>query len=74
MANITCPVTHTIVYLADKIRSGVLNDPKGRRISQQVLALVEEIAEGAAGENHFAAIQRELQHSLHCILWHCLSS
>jgi putative selenate reductase YgfK subunit len=56
MAEKTCPVRKTVIYLSEQIGSGCLTDPKGRRISEQILHLTEEIAEGAAGSNHLSAI------------------
>jgi NADPH-dependent glutamate synthase beta subunit-like oxidoreductase len=56
MAEKTCPVRKTIIYLSEQIRSGALMDPKGRRIAEQILQLIEEIAEGAAGSEHILAI------------------
>ncbi len=56
MAEKTCPVRKTVVYLSDQIDSGRLTDPKGRRISEQIMQLAEEIAEGAAGSDHLSAI------------------
>jgi len=57
MAEKTCPVRQTIIYLSDQINSGNLSDPRGRRISEQILLLMEEIAEGAAGLDHLSAIE-----------------
>lgn len=45
-----------VLYLSDRIDSGKLTDPRGRRISEQILKLAEEIAEGAAGSGHLDAI------------------
>ncbi len=56
MAEKTCPVRKTVIYLSEQIGSGCLTDPKGRRISEQILHLTEEIAEGAAGLDHLSAI------------------
>ncbi|MDY0374897.1 MAG: FAD-dependent oxidoreductase [Desulfobacterium sp.] len=56
MAEKICVVRQTIIYLSDKIRSGYLSDPKGRRISEQILLLIEEIAEGAASLDHLTGI------------------
>ncbi|NOX35131.1 MAG: hypothetical protein GXP56_15630, partial [Deltaproteobacteria bacterium] len=56
MAKQTCPVRKTIIYLSELIGSGCLKDPKGRRISEQILHLTEEISEGAAGFDHLLAI------------------
>jgi len=56
MAEKTCPVRKTVIYLSEQIASGCLKDPRGRRISEQILQLTEEIAEGAAGSDHLSAI------------------
>lgn len=56
MAETTCPVRQTIIYLSEQIGSGVLTDPRGRRISEQILQLTEEIAEGAGSLDHLSAI------------------
>ncbi|MCP3875838.1 MAG: FAD-dependent oxidoreductase [Desulfobacteraceae bacterium] len=56
MAEKTCPVRKTVIYLSEQIASGLLTDPKGRRISEQILHLTEEIAEGAGGAKHLSAI------------------
>ena len=56
MAEKTCPVRKTVIYLSEQISSGYLTDPKGRRISEQILHLTEEIAEGAGGSDHLSAI------------------
>jgi NADPH-dependent glutamate synthase beta subunit-like oxidoreductase len=56
MAEKTCPVRQTVIYLSEQISSGCLTDPRGRRISEQILHLTEEIAEGAAGTDHLLAI------------------
>ncbi|WP_299981733.1 NAD(P)-binding protein [Desulfobacula sp.] len=56
MAEKTCPVRKTVIYLSEQISSGYLTDPKGRRISEQILHLTEEIAEGAGGLDHLPAI------------------
>ncbi len=51
-----CPVRQTILFLSEQIGPKGLSDPKGQRISEQILSLAEEIAEGAAGDRHLAAI------------------
>ncbi|MCP4022312.1 MAG: 4Fe-4S ferredoxin, partial [Desulfobacteraceae bacterium] len=56
MAQTNCPVRNTIMALCQTILSGRLTDPKGRRILEQILKLIEEIAEGAAGLDHLCAI------------------
>ncbi|MBA3010681.1 MAG: FAD-dependent oxidoreductase [Proteobacteria bacterium] len=61
MAEKTCPVRKTIVYLSEQIRSGEITDPRARRIAEQILLLTEEIAEGAAGLDHLSAIDALLE-------------
>ncbi len=56
MAEKTCPVRKTVIYLSEQIGSGQLTDPRGRRVSEQILLLTEEIADGAAGTDHLSAI------------------
>ncbi len=56
MVEKTCPVRKTGIYLAGQIESGFLTDPRGRRISEQILMLTEEISQGAAGNEHLSAI------------------
>ncbi|MBF0201462.1 MAG: FAD-dependent oxidoreductase, partial [Desulfamplus sp.] len=55
MADI-CPVHGTILYLSDQLNSGSLKEPRIRRISEQILKLLEEIANGHAGRDHLSAI------------------
>jgi len=52
-----CPVRQTILLLEDQIGPQGLPDPRGQRISEQIMTLAEEIAEGAAGDTHLAAIE-----------------
>ena len=56
MAKDTCPVQSTLQYLSERIASGVLTDPKVRRICESIRMLVEEISLGEAGDGHMAAI------------------
>jgi NADPH-dependent glutamate synthase beta subunit-like oxidoreductase/ferredoxin len=65
MAEKTCPVRKTVIYLAERIGSGCLTDPKGRRITEQILQLTEEIAEGAAGPDHLFAIDSLIEEYFH---------
>ncbi len=57
----TCPVRQTILFLSDQIGPSGLPDPRGQRISEQILILAEEISEGAAGDQHLAAIEALIQ-------------
>ncbi|MFH2065395.1 MAG: FAD-dependent oxidoreductase [Pseudomonadota bacterium] len=56
MAQQICPVRKTIIHLSGLIASGALTDPRERRISEQILHLMEEIAEGAAGSDHLVTV------------------
>jgi NADPH-dependent glutamate synthase beta subunit-like oxidoreductase len=56
MAKDTCPVQSIRLYLSERIESGVLTDPKVRRICEFIRMLVEEISLGEAGDGHMAAI------------------
>ncbi len=52
----TCPVNNTIVQLEEIINSGRLRDPKCRRIAEELLELLDDIAWGRAGDKHVQAI------------------
>nr|WP_319490488.1 NAD(P)-binding protein [uncultured Desulfobacter sp.] len=52
-----CPVKQTVDFLTSLIGPKGLPDPRGQRISEQILVLAEEIAEGTAGEEHLPAIE-----------------
>lgn len=64
MATLTCPVRNIIVDLSDLTDSGALTDPRERRICEQILHLMEEISEGAAGKDHLPAIDALLDEYL----------
>ncbi|MBF0303245.1 MAG: FAD-dependent oxidoreductase [Desulfamplus sp.] len=51
-----CPVHSTILYLSDQLDSGKIKEPRIRRISEQILRLVEEISNGHAGKDHLHAV------------------
>ncbi len=52
-----CPVNHTIVKLKEIIDAGRLKDPKCKRIAEEALQLLNDIAWGRAGEQHLASIE-----------------
>ncbi|MFN2436562.1 MAG: FAD-dependent oxidoreductase [Desulfotignum sp.] len=56
MAQNTCPVQSTLQFLSERIASGVLTDPRVRRICESIRMLIEEISLGEAGDGHMAAI------------------
>jgi len=56
-----CPVHRTILYLSDQISSDNLKEPKIRRVSEQILKLLEEISNGHAGKDHLSAIDELIE-------------
>ena len=52
-----CPVHTTLSHLSDRIDSGAMTDPKGRRIAEQILLLMEEISKGEAGDGHLPRME-----------------
>lgn len=57
MTEKTCVVRETIAHVSNTLASGKISDPKGRRISEQILSLMEEIAIAEAGDEHFTAME-----------------
>jgi len=57
MASQSCPVKETIVRLDGVIKSGRLDSPKTRRIAEEVLALLQDVAWGRAGDEHLPALR-----------------
>ncbi|MDM8548597.1 FAD-dependent oxidoreductase [Desulfobacterales bacterium HSG2] len=57
MSDTTCPVNHTIIKLKDIIHSGGLTHPKVRRMAEEILELLEDVAWGRAGNDHLDAIK-----------------
>ena len=57
MVEDVCPVNKSIVDLKSVIVSGRLSHPKSRRIAEEILRLLEDIALGRAGEEHIPAIE-----------------
>jgi putative selenate reductase YgfK subunit len=51
-----CPVNETINNIASAIESGLLKNPKSRRIAEEILDLAKDIAWGRAGGDHIPAI------------------
>ncbi len=52
-----CPVNNSIVELKRVIASGGLSHPKSRRIAEEILRLLEDIALGRAGKEHIPAVE-----------------
>jgi NADPH-dependent glutamate synthase beta subunit-like oxidoreductase/ferredoxin len=57
MSDITCPVNNTLTQLSEIIHSNSLKDPKYRRIAEEILELIDDIAWGRAGVEHLSAIE-----------------
>jgi NADPH-dependent glutamate synthase beta subunit-like oxidoreductase len=51
-----CPVNETIKVLEKSIESGALKDPRLRRIGEEILELMQDVAWGRAGKDHIPAI------------------
>lgn len=56
-----CPVHSTILYLSDQLDSGKIKEPRIRRISEQILRLIEEISNGHAGSDHLHAVDELIE-------------
>ena len=57
MSDITCPVSNTINKLEEIIRSAQLKSPKSRRIGEEILDLLNDVAWGRAGNEHIPAMK-----------------
>jgi NADPH-dependent glutamate synthase beta subunit-like oxidoreductase/ferredoxin len=57
MSELTCPVNNTLNRLSDIIHSNGLKNPKSRRIAEEILELIDDIAWGRAGDEHLPAIE-----------------
>jgi len=53
----TCPVHRILVQVRDAIQANGLKHPKSRRIAEEILALVTDIALGSAGPTHLDTVQ-----------------
>jgi NADPH-dependent glutamate synthase beta subunit-like oxidoreductase/NAD-dependent dihydropyrimidine dehydrogenase PreA subunit len=51
-----CPVNQTLLALQVAIESGRLSNPRSRRIAEEVLELLRDVAWGRAGADHLGAI------------------
>jgi hypothetical protein len=53
----SCPVDRTIQQLREMTDSGRLVHPRSRRIAEEILALLLDIAWGRAGDEHLPAVE-----------------
>ncbi len=60
----TCPVNYTIEMIQQHLVSGRINIPKNRRIFEDLLKLLQDIAWGLAGEKHLLTVENLLQEQL----------
>ena len=51
-----CPVNQTVSGLRETIESGRLSTPRSRRIAEEILDLLRDVARGRAGADHLPAI------------------
>jgi NADPH-dependent glutamate synthase beta subunit-like oxidoreductase len=56
MPEAQCPVNQTITGLSETIESGRLATPRSRRIAEEILDLLTDVAWGRAGGDHLGAI------------------
>ncbi len=56
MSEATCPVKQTIDALEAVIRTGGLKNPRSRRIAEEILQLLNDVAWGRAGRDHLPTI------------------
>ena len=56
MSDQLCPVNQTISGLREAIESGRLSNPRSRRIAEEILDLLTDVAWGRAGGDHLGAI------------------
>lgn len=56
MSEISCPVSKTIDALDDLITSNRLKTPKYRRMAEEILTLMKDVAWGRAGKDHLKAM------------------
>ena len=60
----TCPVNYAIETIQKHLTAGKINIPKSRRIFEDVIKLLQDIAWGLAGEDHLAAVEELLHEQL----------
>ena len=58
MSSTTCPINDTIAKLHAGFEDARLVEPRNRRRAENILALLEDIAWGRAGDDHLPAIDR----------------
>ena len=56
----TCPVNDAINRLDDLLSSGGVKNPKSRRITEDLLSILRDVAVGRAGKDHPAALEHQL--------------
>jgi putative selenate reductase YgfK subunit len=56
-----CPVNETIKGLEQSLESGALKEPRLRRIGEEILELLQDVAWGRAGREHVPAIKELAQ-------------
>ena len=64
MTEKTCPVAQLIQDLEEVLVSGRLHDAKNYRRGEEILALLNDVAWGRAGQEHLPAIQHMAEEML----------
>ncbi len=57
MSITACPVNNTILQIKDALEFNRLKDPKCRRIAEELLELLDDIAWGRAGDEHIPVLK-----------------
>jgi len=57
MSNKQCPVNETVLKLSEALEASRLQKPRNRRIVEELLQLMRDIATGSAGDQHIGAVQ-----------------
>ena len=61
MTQNACPVCDTITAIKDPLDAGRIKEPRARRILDDILNLIQDIAWGMAGDDHLIAIESLLE-------------
>jgi NADPH-dependent glutamate synthase beta subunit-like oxidoreductase/ferredoxin len=56
MPDPTCPVNRTLIRLQEAVASNAIIPPRSRRIAEEIVDLLQDVAGGRAGADHMAAL------------------
>ena len=57
MPETVCPVNRAIAEFKETVESGQLSHPRSRRIAEEILQLLVDVAWGRAGQEHLSALE-----------------